>query len=168
LANSIISPYHVDFSPLGDREKLLVLECLGLDFTSVEFGNDRWLSCVVHGPKGVAVVIIYEFKTPFDAWATVLVQDPKGLSRKLLTTMFRAVFSSAARITVHIAPDNQLALQQVWRMGFRYEGYSRRGYDGRRDAVVFGLLPEDCPYLGDEPFRMRLVTPTHQQPMGVQ
>ena len=120
LANSIISPYHVDFGPLGDREKLLVLEKLGLDFTDVKFGNDRWLSCAVHGPKGIAVVIIYEFEDSFDAHATVLVQDPKGLSRKLLTTMFKSVFQLAARITVHVTPDNERALQQVWRMGFQY------------------------------------------------
>jgi len=49
----------------------------------------------------------------------------------------------------------------VWRMGFKPEGYLRRGYDHHQDARVWGLLPEDCPYLRGTPFRFRVVQQTH-------
>ena len=168
MANSIISAYRVTFEPLGKPEKMMLLDRLGLDFSGIDFANDSWLSCTVYGPKGVAVIIVFEMKSDFEAYATVLVDDPKGLSRKLLTATFRTIFDYVKRVTVHITPDNRAALGQIWRMGFRYEGYKRRGYDGVRDAVIFGLLPEECPYLLDQPFKMRRVKVTHEQPLGVQ
>jgi RimJ/RimL family protein N-acetyltransferase len=33
-------------------------------------------------------------------------------------------------------------------LGFVLEGCVRRGYDGKRDALVYGLLVEDCRFLG--------------------
>ena len=30
------------------------------------------------------------------------------------------------------------------RLGFLYEGFLRLGVEGRRDALLFGMLPEDC------------------------
>jgi RimJ/RimL family protein N-acetyltransferase len=32
-------------------------------------------------------------------------------------------------------------------LGFRLEGCVKRGYDGKRDALIYGLLVEDCRFL---------------------
>lgn len=168
MANSIISEYRVTFEPLSREATRLLSEACGIDFSGANFATDHWLCCTVYRRKDIAAIIVFEFKTDFDAHVTTAVWDPRALSRKLLTSVLRTVFGYVKRITALIDPENTRALQQVWRFGFKHEGYMRRGIDGKRDAVMFGLLPEDCPYLYGEPFRMRVVQPTHDQPIGVQ
>lgn len=155
--------YHVSFEPLRrDAVQFLSLRT-AISFHGIDFSKDHeWACCTVRGPdRRVALVIVVEFKTAFDGHLTTAVADPKALSRRMITAMFRAVFHRASRITALVEPDNKVALQQVWRMGFAYEGYMRRAIEGTRDAVLFGLLPEDCPYLRGTPFRMRVVAHIH-------
>jgi hypothetical protein len=80
---------------------------------------------------------------------TVLVLDPRCLSRRVLRAIFTAVFAQAKRLTAEVEPDNRRALQQVQRLGFVYEGYRPLGLEGTRDTVVYGMLREDCRYLPD-------------------
>jgi hypothetical protein len=144
------------FAPLPGDARVFLSRATDIDFTAADFTNeDMWLCCTVYRPDGrIALVIVFEFKSPFDAHFTLAVADPKGLSRHLITTLYRTVFRRAARITALIDPHNQDALAGVARMGFQYEGLMRRGYNGKLDAAVWGLLPEECPYLRGRPFRI--------------
>lgn len=162
--------YKVSFEPLQQDAVVFLSWATGIDFTATDFENDDWWFCCTVRDDGRVpiVVIVFEFKTPFDAYATVAVADQHGLSRQLLTTLFRTVFERVSRVTVMIQPDNMIALKQAWRMGFRCEGYFRRGYDGIHDASVWGLLPEDCPYLRGRPFTYRVVRQTHPTVTRVQ
>jgi hypothetical protein len=154
--------YTVSFRPLRNAEKGFLSWTTGIDFMATDFSNETyWFCCSVRDGAVPVIVIVFEFKSPFDAQGTVAVADPRGLSRQLLTILFRAVFQRAARVTVLIDPGNDRAISQIWRMGFKPEGYLRRGYDGRRDAALWGLLPEDCPYLRGVPFRYRVIRETH-------
>jgi RimJ/RimL family protein N-acetyltransferase len=140
-----------------------------IDFARTDFTDEAiWFCTSVYDLEVPVVVIVFEFVSPFDAHFTLAVADPRGLSRQLITAIYRAVFQKAARITANIRPDNEVAIRQVWRMGFKPEGYLRRGYDGVHDASVWGLLPEDCPYLQGKPFRYRWVQPTHEQAQRMQ
>ena len=154
--------YSVDPGPLGDDAKLFLSWITDIDFIDHDFSNpDAWMCCTIRDGDTPVTVIVFEFKSPHDAHATVAVTDPRGLSRQLLTALFRGVFSKAARITLLVTPDNKPVHEQVWRMGFKMEGYLRRGYDGKQDAMVYGMLPEDCLYLCGQPFRYRVVQATH-------
>lgn len=154
--------YHVDFKPLRPEAIAFLSWATEIDFSGTDFSDEAvWFCISVTDVKTPVIVIVFEFVSPFDAHGTVAVSDPHGLSRQLLTAIYRAVFQKAARITINIQPDNVLAIQQVWRMGFKPEGYLRRGYDGVHDACVYGLLPEDCPYLTGRPFRYRVIQATH-------
>jgi hypothetical protein len=154
--------YLVDFKPLQPEAVTFLSWATDIDFMTTNFTNeDLWFCCSVYDHEMPVIVIVFEFKSPFEATGTVAVADPRGLSRQLLTALYRAVFQKAARITVNIRPDNEIAIRQIWRMGFKPEGYLRRGYDGVHDAALWGLLPEDCPYLMGRPFRYRVVQETH-------
>ena len=154
--------YKVSFDPLHEDAKLFLSWATVTDFTGQDFSNeDLWFCCTVRDGKVPVIVIVFEFKMPHDAHFTLAVSDPRGLSRQLITTLYRTVFARAARVTALIEPDNENAIKQVWRMGFKPEGYLRRGYDGFIDAAVWGLLPEDCPYLRGVPFRYRVIQQTH-------
>jgi ribosomal protein S18 acetylase RimI-like enzyme len=154
--------YRVTFEPLRDEAKVFLSWATNIDFTGQDFSDeDIWFCCTVYDAEIPIIVIIFEFKAPHDAHFTLAVADPRGLSRQLITTLYRTVFKRADRVTALVEPDNKIALNQVWRMGFRYEGYLRRGYGDGKDAVVFGLLPEECPYMMGGPFTVRVVEPTH-------
>lgn len=161
--------YKVTFKPLRDEAKVFLSMATGIDFLSTNFADeDIWFCTSVYDGEVPIVVIVFEFKTPFDAYFTLAVADPRGLSRQLITAIYRTVFRNAARVTAMVDPNNAVAMRQVWRMGFQQEGYMRRGYDGHRDAVIWGLLPEDCPYMRGTPFRYRAVRPTHGEVQRMQ
>ncbi len=66
----------------------------------------------------------------------------------------KAVFSYAfeqlgcRRITAATTKRNVRTRKFLEALGFVLEGNIRHGYDGKRDALIYGLLVEDCRYLG--------------------
>ena len=92
-------------------------------------------------------IFAIEFPFWFEGRVTVLVLDPRCMSRRVLRAIFTAAFTHARRLTAEVEPDNRRALRQVQRMGFVYEGLRRLGLEGTRDTHVFGMLREDCRYL---------------------
>ena len=161
--------YRVSFEALGESAAIFLSWATGIDFAGQDFGNeDRWFCTSVYDGDVPIVVIVFEFKNPFDAHFTLAVADPRGLSRQLITTIYRTVFQRASRVTALVAPENKTALKGVWRMGFIQEGYLRRGYDGVRDALIFGLLPEQCPYMPGKPFIFKVVKQTHEMAQRMQ
>jgi len=57
------------------------------------------------------------------------------------------------RLTALIDPSNARAIRNATAMGFVVEGLSRRGLDGHRDALTFGMLRSDCRFLRSAPQR---------------
>lgn len=159
----------VSFQPLRTDAIVALSYATGLNYDGAEFSNERdWFCCTVRNEFDmVALVIVFEFKSWCDAHVTTALFDRRALTRRLLTTVIKAVFTRAARITALVDPNNQAAINQVWRMGFRHEGFMRRALDGRRDAMLFGLIPEDCPYLSGTPFRIIQAVQTHPQQPGM-
>lgn len=119
--------------------------------TGIDFGLQdmrHWFCATAYDERDEIVgVLTVEPKTSFDWYFSCAVTDPRVLSRRLLRTIFRTVFSHAVRITAEVDPANEHAARSARRLGFVYEGFKRRGLDGTRDALQFGMLPEDCRYL---------------------
>ena len=94
---------------------------------------------------------------------TILVLDPRCMSRRVLRAIFTAAFAQAQRLTAEVEPDNRRALRQVQRLGFCYEGYHPLGLEGASDTIIYGMLREDCRYLpgyeADKPARRVPVFP---------
>jgi Acetyltransferases, including N-acetylases of ribosomal proteins len=69
--------------------------------------------------------------------------------------VMRAVFSyifdqlGCVRVTAITTKSNKRAREFLERLGFVLEGNLRRGYDGRRDALLYGLLRDECRFLAD-------------------
>jgi hypothetical protein len=57
------------------------------------------------------------------------------------------VFTQATRVTALIEPANERAIKNARQLGFQYEGYMRLSVEGKRDALLFGMLAEDCRFL---------------------
>jgi RimJ/RimL family protein N-acetyltransferase len=66
------------------------------------------------------------------------------------TAVFRYVFVQlgCTRLTAITTKKNRRTRAFLERLGFALEGCVRRAYDGRKSALIYGLLAEDCRYLG--------------------
>jgi ribosomal protein S18 acetylase RimI-like enzyme len=144
--------YQLSFATPLDPAALALLEAA----TAVPFGHldmAEWLTFAAWNERGAVVgVLVMEPRNYFDWHLSCAVTDPRFMSRRLLTAIFTATFSRAARITALVEPDNVRALMQVQRLGFRKEGFCRHVIEGTRDAFVFGMLPEECRFLRPQAF----------------
>lgn len=139
----------VSFAPLPlDAIEYLSRET-GIDYGMIDFTTPFWLCATARrdGTGEIMGVLICEFKTWFDVHCTYAISDPRCVSRRLLRSVFRTLFSRAVRITSEIEPDNEQAISAARRMGFVYEGFKRKGIEGKRDALQFGMLASDCRFL---------------------
>lgn len=140
-----MKPQFGDLPPDG---QLLLTQSLNVDFSHCDFKAPRWFSAWARDDAGeIAGIFAVEFPYWFEGKVTVLVRNPRCMSRRTLTAIFTALFSQARRLTAEVEPWNTPALQQVQRMGWRHEGYKRLSLEGTRDTVLFGMLPHECRYL---------------------
>jgi len=139
---------NVSFAPLSPDAIDLLCEKTGVDFSYGSFQPPNWFCVTARDDKGrLAGVVACEFKTAFDVHFNAVVVDRHCLSRRLYRAIFTALFSKAIRVTAEISALNNDAIRVIARMGFVYEGYCRKGINGIQDALVFGMLREDCVFL---------------------
>lgn len=140
------------FHPFNAEEKAFLSQATRVDFSRTDFANPLWLCVSARDDEGRLMGLCgFEFKTPFDAFFSCAIRDPRCLTRRVLRAMFTAVFSRAVRVSAEIDPANQDALAKAQRMGFEIEGYKRLAIEGRRDAFLLGMTRDTCRYLRDAP-----------------
>jgi hypothetical protein len=140
----------VFFGDLPSDAQAMLTRHLRVDFSQCDCRAPRWFSAWARNERGHVIgIFAVEFPVWFEGKVTVLVLDPRCLSRRVLRAIFTALFSKVKRLTAEVEPDNRRALRQVQRLGFVYEGYRPLGLEGVRDTIVYGMLSEDCRYLPD-------------------
>ena len=68
---------------------------------------------------------------------------PAWFTRETFREIIEHCFATARRITAIVAADNERSRKFMEGVGFILEGTLRRGFDGRRDALYYGMLEED-------------------------
>jgi hypothetical protein len=137
-----------DFAPLAVDATRFLSEQTGVSFYGFDF--ERWLCCTARGDLDEVIgVLVMEPRLWFDWYLSTAVIDARCVTKQILQAMFVAVFDhcGAIRVTAEVDPDNRHALKQMRRLGFVYEGFRRMGVEGNRDAMMFGMLRGDCPWL---------------------
>jgi RimJ/RimL family protein N-acetyltransferase len=138
-----------------DEDVLAFLrEEIGLDLAGQNLDNsDRWLFVVARNDHDAVVgTLVMEAKNWFDWHLSIAVTDTRCLMiSRLHKLVWQTIFERAVRVTILLDPDNESLERKVRKMGFVYEGFLRKGLDGRRDALVFGMLREDCRWLRARP-----------------
>ena len=89
------------------------------------------------------------FENLWDAQLSIFVERPRFLTRSILAELFAKLFVEfgLVRVSCHIAKGNRHARQFVERLGWKLEGVKRRGFDGRLDACIYGMLATECRWL---------------------
>lgn len=75
--------------------------------------------------------------------------DPRWMSKGRLFALFFYPFGQleVVRINALIAKKNKRARRVCEKLGFKEEGTLRRGYDGKNDAIVYGMLKHECKWV---------------------
>jgi RimJ/RimL family protein N-acetyltransferase len=142
------------FAPFERDAVLFLTAATGIDYTRTDFRKADWLCVSARDERGKLMgLCAFDFQLPFDAHFSIAIADRRCITRRVMRAMFTAVFRRASRVTALIEPDNADAIRQARVMGFREEGYMRLAVEGTRDALLFGMLREDCRYL--EPATVR-------------
>lgn len=81
--------------------------------------------------------------------ASIAATTARWATRRVLHDFFAYPFLQlgATRLGVSCRKSNKHARRFVQRLGFKMEGVGRRLWDGRHDAVVYSMLPEECRWL---------------------
>jgi hypothetical protein len=142
-----MSQFHFSFvaPPPPDAVEFLESET-GVPFAHIDM--TEWF-CITAWNEHDAVVgvLICEPRNWFDWHFSCAIADQRIMTRRLLRTIFKTLFTRAVRVTALVEPSNERVLRQVKRLGFVYEGFLRMGIEGSRDALIFGMLADDCRWL---------------------
>jgi hypothetical protein len=142
----------VSFAPLEPDAVQFLIERTGIDYSWCDFAAPQWLNVTARDGDGAILgVFVGEFQTWFEVHITCAIDHPRFLTRRLLHAIFGTLFTQAVRLTALTRPDNEDGIRILKHLGFRYEGFLRMGIEGRWDGLIFGMLRNECRWLGKTP-----------------
>ena len=76
----------------------------------------------------------------------------RWLTRPFLAAVFAYPFEQLGvrRVTARIGADNPKAARFLRHLGFMHEGTIRKGWGPDTDLLIFGLLKDECRFLGEK------------------
>jgi hypothetical protein len=98
----------------------------------------------------IAGVVISNFRGT-DVEISCASESPAAWRPHVCKAVFTYIFEQlgCVRCTSITVRTNKKARSFLESLGFQLEGNLRQAYDGKRDALVYGLLKSECRYLGD-------------------
>lgn len=86
---------------------------------------------------------------PLDVEISCAAEHPAAFRPTVCRAVFEYAFEQVGvvRVTAITAKGNKKARDFLQSLGFQLEGNARLGYDGRRDALIYGLLRSECRFL---------------------
>jgi RimJ/RimL family protein N-acetyltransferase len=119
-------------------------EQLGID----DFGECATFA-VLDDRQLIAGIVFNNYRG-HDIEVTMTSISPRWCTRSIMRTVFSYPFHQIGckRITASVEDTNQPVRAFLCHLGFRQEGVMRQAYRTGRDAVIFGMLRDECRWLG--------------------
>ena len=116
---------------------------------------------VVRGSDLIAGIVYNNFRWP-TMEASIASTDASWCSRRNLAAIFAYPFRQCecTRLGATTEATNQPVRAFLGRLGFREEGLLKSALPDRADAVIFGMTPEECRWLGNTPGDVKGRQPT--------
>ena len=124
------------------------------DYVAAALGlGRRWVNCIGIGVDlggTIRAGVVIDMMSDFEAALTVFSETPRAASPEAFRRVFSLVFNDLGckRVSFNIHPKNKRSRKLALGLGARLEGMKRRGLDGHRNALIYGLLPEECRFYG--------------------
>lgn len=113
-----------------------------------DFGPSTTMAIIDSGGRLVGACIFNNYRHP-NIEASIVTEDRRWCSRSILGAIFAYPFRQlgCTRLTAITEIMNQPARAFLCRLGFQEEGILRKAFPGGIDAVVHGMLAEECRWL---------------------
>lgn len=104
---------------------------------------------VVRRGKIAAGVVFHNYRPGIDLEVSLAADDPSWAHPAILRRLFAYPFHQlgVVRLTCIIARKNKRCRRFSEGLGWKLEGTHRKAYDGKDDAMSYGMLPSDCRFL---------------------
>jgi RimJ/RimL family protein N-acetyltransferase len=118
-----------------------------------QLGIDDFGECVtfaiVAEQELIAGIVFNNYRDP-SIEVTMASISPRWCTRSIMRTVFSYPFHQIGckRITASVEDMNQPVRAFLCHLGFRQEGVMRQAFRTGRDAVIFGMLRDECRWLG--------------------
>lgn len=119
--------------------------------TAKDFGDFQALGILMQ-KRPVAGIVYNNFRRMGhgnDVFLSIYSETPEWATRSTLRAIFTYPFVTAGcvRCTAVVREGNARSIDLVKRLGFVREGVLRRGFNGKSNAFVFGMLKDECRWL---------------------
>lgn len=116
-----------------------------------EFGEAFDCIGFIRDGKIVAAALFSGF-SGFNVFLSLASVSPFWATKKSFRTLSEHAFNELGVVRVtSCVPGNLPDVHRLnARLGFKFEGIRRRGWDGTIDLFEFGMLKEECPWLQQE------------------
>ena len=124
--------------------------CEGLELDTDWLGPHFTIG-FVRGGCLIGGLIYHDYRPGCDVWWTIYAPDKRWCSKKVLKFMFGLAFEffGCRRISMITDVDNYACLNLAQKVGFKTEGVLRKYRENGKDAVLMGLLKNECKFLGE-------------------
>lgn len=115
-------------------------------------GDDHFGVCtaigIAEGSQLIAGAVFHNYRG-HDIEISFAATDPRWASRQRIRAIFGYPFHQlgVVRLTTVTGRKNKRARKLDEGLGFKLEGVLRKGYDGQQDAMIYGLLREECRWI---------------------
>lgn len=98
--------------------------------------------------KLIAAVVFHRF-IGFDVNLSIAATSPRWATPQSLAAIFRVAYEylGVKRMTCIVGKRNRRARKLVEGTGFKLEGVMRSGYDGKQNAIIYGMMKDECKWL---------------------
>ena len=98
---------------------------------------------------GYIASCLYSEHTGHNIYMHFASDSPKCATQRTFGAWFSYPFIQLGckRVTALIAKPNKKSRAFVERAGFKLEGVARKGFDGKIDACIYGMLFSECRYI---------------------
>lgn len=124
-----------------------------MEKTGMELTPGRYQAMmVVDDEKNFIAGIVFSNFRKTDVEVSCASENSAAWRPHVCRAVFKYIFEQlgCVRCTSITVKGNRKARSFLESLGFQLEGNVRLGYDGRRDALIYGLLATECRFLAEE------------------
>ena len=113
------------------------------------FGLPFRAAGIIADGKLVGGILANNYRAGVDIHVHLVTTSARWARRGVLRDLFWYPFHylQLPRVSFITSRKNKRMRSVAERMGFKLEGMVRKGYDGKTDAAVYGMLREECRFL---------------------
>lgn len=140
--------------PAGDKLPMLCQYMASKTGAKIDPANCQGFAVLSDEGKFVAAVIVSNLRyfngVPFDCEISCATESSIAWRPHVCKAVFEYIFGQlgCTRVTAITRKNNTRSREFLEALNFQLEGNVRKGYDGQKDALIYGLLAEDCQFFG--------------------